>query len=65
MEIEGLKILINVKTWWVSMLQPLKHFLVEYKLTSMIEVSQDNPLVVQARLNYDILCDFYTLFQPW
>ncbi len=31
METKGLKILYNVKTWWVSMLTPSKHVLFEYK----------------------------------
>jgi hypothetical protein len=39
MEIEVLKILINVKTLWISMLEPLKHVLVEYK-TLIVKLSQ-------------------------
>jgi uncharacterized circularly permuted ATP-grasp superfamily protein len=40
-EIIGLKILKNVKTWWISMLEPLKHVLAKYQ-TMLMKMSQDS-----------------------
>ncbi len=39
-----LKILWNVKIWWINMLEPLKRVMVEYK-TLIVKMSQDNVLV--------------------
>jgi hypothetical protein len=60
MEIKGLKILINVKTLWISMLEPLKHVLAKHK-TLIIKMSLNNLSIVQARLNLDLFCDVHTL----
>jgi hypothetical protein len=60
MKAEGLKILINVKTPWISMLEPLKHVLNEYK-TLIVKMSFNNLSIVQARLNLDLFCDVHTL----
>ncbi len=54
MEIEGLNFLINVKTLWISTLEPLKHVLAEYK-TLITKMSLNNLSIVQARLNLDLL----------
>jgi hypothetical protein len=37
----GLKILQNVKTWWISMLEPLKRVMATYK-TLIMKISQDS-----------------------
>ncbi len=60
MEIGGFKTFKNVKTQWISMLEPLKCVLVAYK-TLIMKMSQDNISVVQARLNLNLLCDLHTL----
>ncbi len=41
MEKIGLKILQNVRTWWISMLEPLKRVMAKYK-TLIMKISQDN-----------------------
>jgi len=33
---------------------------VEYK-TLIVKMSQDNPVIVQAKLKFDMLCDIHTL----
>ncbi len=38
----------------------LKCVLVEHK-TLIVKMSQDNPSIIQARLNIDFLCDIHTL----
>jgi hypothetical protein len=47
MEKIGLKILQNVKTWWISMLEPLKQVMTKYK-TLIMKISQDNASIAQA-----------------
>jgi hypothetical protein len=41
MEKIGLRILQNVRTWWISMLEPLKRVMAKYK-TLIMKISQDN-----------------------
>jgi hypothetical protein len=71
-ETKGLSILRNVKTRWISLLEPLKRVLGEYKtlIVKMYEdavVKQPEMTVKQtaaresARSNYDLLCDVGTL----
>jgi hypothetical protein len=42
------------------MLELLKSVLVQYK-TLIVKMSQDNHIIVQAKLKFDILCDIRTL----
>jgi len=42
------------------MLEPLNNVLAKYKMLIM-KMSQDNINVVQARLNFNLLCDLHTL----
>jgi hypothetical protein len=42
------------------MLELLKSVLVQYK-TLIVKMSQDNPIIAQAKLKFDILCDIHTL----
>jgi len=72
METEGLKMLRNVKTRWISLLDPLRRVLGEYK-TLIVKMSDNAALkepeltVKQAaakeaaRVNHDLLCDVGTL----
>jgi hypothetical protein len=69
-EIEGLKILNNVKTRWISLLEPLKRVLGEYKtlIAKMCEdavVKDPEPKAKEAtekaKRNLDVLCDVGTL----
>jgi hypothetical protein len=69
-ETEGLKILNNVKTRWISLLEPLIHILGEYKtlIAKMCEdaVAKDpepkaKEVTEKAKHNLDLLCDVGTL----
>jgi uncharacterized membrane protein len=42
------------------MLELLKQIIVEYK-TLIMKMAQENPSIVQARLNLDLICDIHTL----
>jgi hypothetical protein len=42
------------------MLEPLKCVLAKYK-TMIVKMSQDNTIIFQARLNFNLLCDIKTL----
>jgi len=42
------------------MLAPLKSVLVQYK-TLIIKISQDNPLIAQVKLNFDLSYDIHKL----
>ena len=69
-ETGGLKLLRNVKTQWISVLEPLKRIMLEYK-TLIVKMAEDtvvkNPNVkekevsAKARNNLDLLCDVGTL----
>ena len=69
-ETGGLKLLRNVKTRWISVLEPLKRIMVEYK-TLIVKMAEDaavkNPnakdkeVSAKARNNLDLLCDVGTL----
>jgi hypothetical protein len=59
-EISGLKILQNVTTRWISLLEPLKHVLGEYK-TLIVKMAQDAAKESKAALNLCVLCDVHTL----
>jgi hypothetical protein len=60
MGIWGLNFFLNVKIQWISMVEPLKHVMEEYK-TLIVKMSQDNVFVAQAKLNLDLLCDLHRL----
>jgi hypothetical protein len=71
-ETEGLAILRNIKTRWISLLEPLKRVMGEYKtlIVKMCEdaivqqpkmTSKQAPARESARHNYDLLCDVNTL----
>jgi uncharacterized circularly permuted ATP-grasp superfamily protein len=46
-EIIGLKILKNVKTWWISMLEHLKHVIAKYQ-TMIMKMSQNSLSIVKG-----------------
>jgi hypothetical protein len=56
METKGLKILCNVKTWWVSMLTLSKHVLFEYK-SLVVNVNENSTRNAPTKTNYELLCD--------
>jgi hypothetical protein len=69
-ETKGLKILNNVKTRWISLLEPLKRVLGKYKtlIAKMCEdavvkdpKSKAKEVIEKAKRNLDILCDVGTL----
>jgi hypothetical protein len=60
METSGLKILQNVTTRWISMLEPLKHVLGEYK-TLIVKMAHDANEESKAAYNLALLCDVHTL----
>jgi hypothetical protein len=60
MEISGLKILQNVTTRWISLLEPLKRVLDEYK-TLIVKMAQDSAEESKTTLNLRLLCDVHTL----
>jgi hypothetical protein len=69
-ETKGLKILNNVKTRWISLLEPLKRVLGEYKtlIAKMCEDAAVKDLepkareaIEKAKHNLDLLCDVGTL----
>jgi hypothetical protein len=56
LETKGLKLLQNIKTCWISMLNPLKCVLGEYKslvVKMQIDALENKPV----RENLDLLCD--------
>ncbi len=56
MEIEGLKVLWNVKTRWINMLAPFKKFGKDYKTLIAIMVV-DNGIMEASKANLVNLCD--------
>jgi hypothetical protein len=60
MERQRNKILHNVKTRWISMLNLAKKVLAKYK-TFLMKKAMDNPTNHQVKLNYEHLCDLQTL----
>jgi hypothetical protein len=59
-ETSGLKILQNVTTCWISLLEPLKHVLGEYK-TLIVKMAQDAAEENKAAHNLRLLYDVHTL----
>jgi hypothetical protein len=59
-ETSGLKILQNVATRWISMLEPLKRVLGEYK-TLIVKMAQDANEESKAAHNLALLCNVHTL----
>jgi hypothetical protein len=57
-EVKRFKILKNVKTWLISMLESLKRIMLKYA-TLIVKMLQHNLLIVQVRLNLDLLCDIH------
>ena len=60
METSGLKILQNVATCWISMLEPLKRVLGEYKM-QIVKMAQDAAEESKVAHNLSLLCDVHTL----
>jgi hypothetical protein len=55
---------MNVKTWWISMLNPWKHVMVEYKAL-MVKMHFDQKKAKYACENLELLCDLeLTLAMP-
>jgi hypothetical protein len=59
-ETSGLKMLQNVATCWISMLEPLKRVLGEYK-TFIVKMAQDAAEESKAAHNLHHLCDVHTV----
>lgn len=60
METSGLKMLPTVRTRWISMFEPLKRILSEYK-TLIVKMSKDAIEESKATHNLMLLCDLSTL----
>lgn len=60
-ESEGLKILRNVKSRWMSILAPLERIMGEYK-NLIVKMSLDAPSTIATRSNLVLLIDLQTLF---
>jgi hypothetical protein len=58
-ETSGLKILGNVKTRWILLLEPVKHVLLKYK-TLIVKMSNDTRKESKAAQNLSSLCDVHT-----
>jgi hypothetical protein len=54
METKGLKLLINVKTKWISMLSPTKRVMAKYK-TLLMKMALDMDVNFQATTNFEHL----------
>jgi hypothetical protein len=66
-EIEGLKIFRNVKSWWISMLAPFKRVQKEYK-TLLVMMVTDSGSLEAAITNLVILVQswvYYVLYLCW
>jgi len=72
MESEGLRMLRNVKTRWISLLEPLRKVMGEYKtmiakmcedaIVKELEMTSKQAMAREAAChNYDLLCDVGTL----
>jgi hypothetical protein len=61
LETTGLKLLLNTKTHWTSMLSPLKHVLKEYK-SFLVKMHMDAPINKLVVENLDLLCDLELVF---
>jgi hypothetical protein len=61
LETKGLKLLLNTKTHWISMLSPLKHVLREYK-SFIVKMHMDAPINKLVVENLDLLCDLELVF---
>jgi len=56
MKAKGVKILKNIKTYWISMLFLVRCVMVEYK-TLLMKMTLDAPINDQAKTYFDLLCD--------
>jgi hypothetical protein len=56
MKIEGLKILHNVKTLWVSILAPSKCVFLRYKLL-VVKMNENNMWNSLTKTNYELFCE--------
>jgi hypothetical protein len=59
-ETSGLKILQNVTTRWISLLEPLKHALGEYKML-IVKMTWDAAKESKAAHNLRVLCNVHIL----
>jgi len=62
METKGNKILHNVKTQWISMLNPAKIMMAEYR-TLLVKMAMDYNTNKLTRLNYEHLCNLQILLR--
>ncbi len=62
METQGDKIIHNVKTRWISMLNLAERVLVEY-ITLLVKMAMDNFTNHQAKFNCEHLCDLQILLE--
>lgn len=56
MEIQGNKLINNVKTWWISILEPTKRVMIDHIL--VVKMTFD------AKMNFKLLCDVDVLYGP-
>jgi hypothetical protein len=61
METQGNKLLKNVKTWWISMLEPTKRVMSEYH-TLVVKMALDSTNNNSAKVNFELLCDIEVLY---
>jgi hypothetical protein len=57
---KGLKILQDVKTWWISMITLTKRVWYQYK-PLLVKMVEDVATVDNAKANYELICNVETL----
>jgi len=63
LETKGLKLLRNIKAYWISMFSPLKQLLGEYK-SLVVKMYIDAPKNKTIQKNLDFLCDLELVLGP-
>jgi hypothetical protein len=61
METQGNKLLKNVKTRWISLLEPTKRVMSEYR-TLVVNMALDSTNNNSAKVNFELLCDIEVLY---
>jgi hypothetical protein len=54
LQTKGFKILLNVKTWWISMLAPIRLVMAEYK-NLVVKMGDDTAGNASTKNNYELL----------
>jgi hypothetical protein len=61
METQGNKLLKNIKTWCISMLEPTKRVMSEH-CTLVVKMALDSTNNNSAKVNFELLCDIEVLY---